>query len=98
MSGDMDRPVPRSRWRRRRLGYGVVAVLALGVVGYLTASGLGLTQRTLRVAAASVTVDTVETGVFRDLTPLRGRVVPHDIIYLDADEGGGRGAVACLVV
>jgi HlyD family secretion protein len=55
---------------------------------YLAASMLGVAQRSVRAPAASVTIDTVQRGVFHDLTPLRGKVVPHDIVYLDAEEGG----------
>jgi HlyD family secretion protein len=40
------------------------------------------------VPAASVTIDTVQHGVFHDFTPLNGKVTPHDTIDLDALEGG----------
>ena len=40
------------------------------------------------MSANSVTVATVQRAVFRDFVPLRGRVVPRDIVYLDAQEGG----------
>ena len=88
MSTDMDRAIPRPRWRSRRVWLGVGAVLGLGVLVSLGASFLGVTQRSVGVAAASVTIDTVERGVFHDLTPLRGKVTPHDVVYLDAEEGG----------
>jgi len=85
MSTDMDRKIPRSRWRSRRLLWGVAVVAGLGAIAYLAADLLGATQRSVRVPAASVTIDAVERGVFHDLTPLRGKVVPHDIVYLDAE-------------
>jgi HlyD family secretion protein len=88
MSTDMDRAIPRPRWRSRRVWLGIGAVVGLGVLVYLAASFFGVGQRAVRVPAASVTIDTVERGVFHDLTPLRGKVVPHDIVYLDAEEGG----------
>ena len=88
MSTDMDRRIPRSRWRSRRILLGVASVVGLGVIAWLSADIFGATQRSVRVLAATVTIDTVEKGVFHDLTPLRGKVVPHDIIYLDAQEGG----------
>jgi HlyD family secretion protein len=88
MSTDMDRRIPRSRWRSRRILIGGALVVGLGVVAYLGASFFGATQRSVRVPATSVTIDTVQRGVFHDLTPLRGKVVPHDIIFLDAEEGG----------
>src|SRR5271165_6860928 len=88
MTTDMDRKIPRPRWRNRRVVWGVALVMGLGAVVYLGAGFFGVTQRSVRVPAASVTIDTVARGVFHDLTPLRGKVVPHDIIYLDAEEGG----------
>jgi len=84
----MDRRIPRSKWRSRRILLGIASVVGLGVVAWLGAGFFGATQRSVRVSAATVTIDTVEKGVFHDLTPLRGKVVPHDIIYLDAEEGG----------
>ena len=57
MSTDMDRAIPRPRWRSRRVWLGVGAVLGLGVLVSLGASFLGATQRSVRVAAASVTID-----------------------------------------
>jgi HlyD family secretion protein len=88
MSVDMDRKIPRSRWRNGRVLGGAAAVLGLGVAAYLAVSFFGVTQRSVRVPAGSVTIDTVQSGVFHDLTPLRGKVAPRDIIYLDAEEGG----------
>jgi HlyD family secretion protein len=63
-------------------------VVGLGVIVYLAVGFFGAGQRSVRVPAGTVTIDTVRRGVFHDLTPLRGKVVPHDIIYLDAEEGG----------
>jgi HlyD family secretion protein len=60
----------------------------LGAVVYLGAGFLGATQRSVRVSAATVTIDTAQRSLFHDLTPLRGKVVPHDVVYLDAQEGG----------
>src|SRR5271154_5495570 len=37
MTTDMDRAIPRSRWRSRRAWLGVGAVLGLGVIVYLAA-------------------------------------------------------------
>jgi len=38
--------------------------------------------------AVAVSIATVELGVFRDFVPLRGRIVPRDIVFVDAQEGG----------
>ena len=40
-----------------------------------------------------MTIDTAQPGVFHDFTALRGKVAPHDIVYLDAQEGGQVEAV-----
>jgi HlyD family secretion protein len=84
----MDRPLSRPSWRSRRtliLGgtAGVVALLLL--LGLSLVAGL---RSSLRMPAASVTVDTVQTGVFHDFVILRAKVVPKDVVYLDALEGG----------
>jgi HlyD family secretion protein len=68
--------------------WGVALVAGLGGVLYLAAAALGVAQRSVRVPAASVTIDAAQCGVFHGLTPLRGKVTPHDIVFLDAEEGG----------
>lgn len=84
----MDRPLARPSWRGRRglLAAGGVAV-AIGLV--VAASSLAAGARSsLRAPAASVTISTVERGVFRDVVALRAKVVPREIVYLGALEGG----------
>jgi HlyD family secretion protein len=44
--------------------------------------------RTLRVEANGVSLAKVERGVFRDVIPLRGKVVALETVYLGAIEGG----------
>ena len=68
------------------IGAGSLVAAGLGV--FLVVLALGGAERSVRVPAATVNIDTVEAGVFHDLTPLRGKVAPHDTIYLDALEGG----------
>jgi HlyD family secretion protein len=84
----MDRPISRRWWRRKGwqqlLGAGLAMLLAILAVVVL----LGPAQRTLRVPRVSVSISTVEQGVYHDFIPLRGEVVPRDTIYLDALEGG----------
>jgi HlyD family secretion protein len=60
-------------------------------LGAVVLLGLGLAagaRTSLRVPAASVTIETAEPGVFHDFTTLRAKVTPRDIVYLDALEGG----------
>ena len=82
----MDRPIRRSKWLRHRKWVAVAASAV--VVVALAIAFLSGAERSVRVAANSVTVDKVEQGVFHDFIPLRGTVVPHDTIYLDAASGG----------
>jgi HlyD family secretion protein len=53
-----------------------------------TAAFLARPARTLRVEANGVNLAKVERGVFRDVIPLRGKVVALETVYLDAIEGG----------
>jgi HlyD family secretion protein len=88
MTLEMDRKVPQSKRRNRRLMAGAAALVLLAGLGYGAVKALGGAERSVRVPAATVTIDPVQAGVFHDLTPLLGKVVPHDTIYLDALEGG----------
>ena len=88
MSELMDRPLERPVWRRPRV------VLGLAMCGGLAlAAGLGIVlaagaRASLRAPAASLTIETARPGVFHDFVALRAKVVPKDIVYLDALEGG----------
>ena len=65
-------------------GGGAVGALALVIVAVLAAGAVS----SVRVPAATVTVDTVEAGVFHDFVPLKGKAAPKDEVYLDALDGG----------
>src|SRR5690606_21774837 len=84
----MDRPISLRWWRRKGwqplLGVGLALLLAKIADEVL----LGPAQRILRVPLVSVSIATVEQGVYQDFIPLRGEVVPRDTVYLDALEGG----------
>jgi HlyD family secretion protein len=83
----MDRAIERPKWKSRRVIFGAaVAGMIVLLIGAATlANG---SARSLRVPLSNVTIATVERGLFHDLTPLRGKVAPKDVIYLDALEGG----------
>lgn len=53
-----------------------------------TAAFFAKPARTLRVEANGVSLAKVERGVFRDIIPLRGKVVALETVYLGAIEGG----------
>jgi HlyD family secretion protein len=85
MSNPMDRPLLQSPWRRRAW-IGGASLVGLAVVGVFVATYE--TGQVLRLEAKNATLATVERGVFHDFVPLRGRVEPRDVVYLDAQEGG----------
>jgi HlyD family secretion protein len=64
-----------------------MAITAVALIA-ATAAFLARPARTLRVEASGVNLAKVERGVFRDIIPLRGRIVALETVYLDAVEGG----------
>jgi HlyD family secretion protein len=84
----MDEAIRRPRWRSRRALTGLGVGAAVVVVIAMALAFLGKPESSVRVPAASVTIDEVHAGVFHDLTTLQGRIAPRDTIYLDALEGG----------
>jgi len=88
MTMAMDRAVQLPKWRRKQPA---LLLAAVGAVVLVVLAGVFLaqaSQRSVRAPLATVTVDTVEQGLFRDFTPLRGKIAPKEVIYLDALEGG----------
>ena len=84
----MDRPIRPTWWRRKLwLQWGIALLVAVLLVT-IAALFLGSPERSIRVAAASVTVARVSQATFHDFIPLRGKVVPMNTVYLDALEGG----------
>ncbi|MGH8187847.1 MAG: biotin/lipoyl-binding protein, partial [Steroidobacteraceae bacterium] len=81
----MDRPLAKPRFRRSVL---VAAALAVALLAFILMAQPFNVGRTVRMRAVAISVATVERGVFRDFVPLRGRIVPRDIVFLDAQEGG----------
>jgi HlyD family secretion protein len=83
----MDRRVgkPRgARIRRVAIVAGAGALVAVGAYAIISNTG----SRSLTLARDSVTVSTVQRGVFSDYVPIRGSVTPLRTVYLDAMEGG----------
>jgi HlyD family secretion protein len=73
-------------WWRRNYWLPALAVLTLGVATAMTLPTSAL--RTIRRSADALSFATVERGVYQDWVMLRCTVVPRDVIYLDAAEGG----------
>ena len=84
----MDRALRRPRWRSRPAAIAGAALAALVVVAALALAMPGLGERSVRVPAATVTLDETRRDVFHDFTPVNGKVTPHDTFDLDALEGG----------
>jgi HlyD family secretion protein len=84
----MDRKVAAPWWKTRRAMIGGAAAAAVVLALILLVAVAGGAQRTVRVAASTVTIDTVKSGIFHDFSVLHGTVTPHDTIDLDALEGG----------
>lgn len=81
----MDRPLPKRKWQRWWPG---LAVVTLVVAGSLLLATSWRGGRSARIARTTLTLSPVQRDVFHDFVPLRGRAVPRDIVYLDAQEGG----------
>src|ERR1051326_7647896 len=88
MTHVMDRPINPSWWQKPRTK---AALIAAGVILVLLLASLmlrGLSERSLRVTAADVTIATVARDTFHDFVPVHGEVTPKDTIDLDAQQGG----------
>jgi HlyD family secretion protein len=83
--GGMDRPLPRTRYRSWLLVAGAILLVVIVVVSTTT---LSRSERSVRLLASGVMVARTKRGLFQDFVPLRARVVPRDIVFLDAQEGG----------
>jgi HlyD family secretion protein len=84
----MDRPRMLPWWRRGRwlsLGALTAALLPVLVGGLLLPAPA---QRSIRIPLSAVTIGKVERGVYHDIIPLTGEVVPHDTVDVDSSEGG----------
>jgi HlyD family secretion protein len=89
----MDRVRAQPKWRSRRVMIGAAAVGAVVLLALLILASRSLGVRSVRIPAATVTIDEVQQGVFHDFTPLQGKVTPKDTLYIDALQGGQVQAV-----
>ena len=93
MSEEMDQAIERPWWRSRRVMVACAVTAGLALVGTSMMVWLGGVRSSVRVPAASVTIDTAEAGVFHDSAVLRAKATPKDAVYLDTLEGGQVAAV-----
>jgi len=84
----MDRPLSQPWWRVKlwqQLLLGTITVVLVIGGGVLL---LGSAQRSVTIPAPNLSIGAVERGVYHDVIPITGEVVPHDTVFLDAVEGG----------
>jgi HlyD family secretion protein len=84
----MDHLIATPWWQRPRRStwIGLFALLALLLAA--TAILHGTSERTLTVAASTVSVAAARQELFRDVVAIHGTLQPREVIYLDAVSGG----------
>lgn len=82
----MDRKIERKTWTKKRILtiLGIAALVALIFGSIYFTSG----KSKLNVEAERITISEVKNGIFQDVIPVNGVVLPISTIYLDAVEGG----------
>ncbi|HSX50193.1 MAG TPA: efflux RND transporter periplasmic adaptor subunit [Cellvibrio sp.] len=82
----MDKPLQKNFWqKRRKLIVSATLCAAIATLWVLAAPG---SERALRIEKKELIIGTVREGIFEDVIPLRGQVMPLRTLYLDAIEGG----------
>jgi len=82
----VDRVIAKKTWTTKRILTiaGIVGIVALIAGSYYFTSG----KSRLNVETDRITISEVKKGVFKDVIPVNGVVLPITSIYLDAIEGG----------
>jgi len=82
----VDRVIAKKKWTTKRILTiaGIVGIVALIAGSYYFTSG----KSRLNVETDRITISEVKKGVFKDVIPVNGVVLPITSIYLDAIEGG----------
>lgn len=88
MTAAMDIAIVQPWWRKRSASRLIAILVPSALMAGLLSVWLGDVERTLRVPATNVEISTVAQAMFHDFVPLRSKVVPRDVVYLDAVEGG----------
>ncbi len=82
----MDIPRQLNFWQKwRRTISAVILFVTLAALWVMAAPS---SERTLRVNKNDLAIASVQQGIFEDVIPLRGEVMPLRTLYLDAIEGG----------
>jgi HlyD family secretion protein len=88
MTQAMDHRIATPWYRRRAVmaGASLAALLAAGSAAAVVIAGAS--KPSYRAPLANTEISAVTTGAFHDVTPLRAKVTPREVVYLDAVEGG----------
>jgi HlyD family secretion protein len=82
----MDKPLQKSFWKKWRITISSLMLCLMIVALWVVAAPDN--NRTLRVDKNKLVIALVTQGIFEDVIPLRGEVMPLRTLYLDAIEGG----------
>jgi len=82
----MDKPRQINFWQKWRRT--ISAVILFAAIAALWVMAAPTSERTLRVNKNELIIASVQQGIFEDVIPLRGEVMPLRTLYLDAIEGG----------
>lgn len=82
----MDKPRQINFWQKWRRT--ISAVILFAAIAALWIMAAPTSERTLRVNKNELIIASVQQGIFEDVIPLRGEVMPLRTLYLDAIEGG----------
>jgi len=82
----MDKPRQINFWQKWRKA--ISALLLFAALAALWVMAAPSSERTLRVDVKDLVIASVQQGIFEDVIPLRGEVMPLRTLYLDAIEGG----------
>src|SRR6185437_10107929 len=82
----MDRVIEKKKWSKKRILTiaGITALVLLIAGSYYFTSG----KSKLNVDTDRITISEIKKGMFQEIIPVNGTVLPLTTIYLDAAEGG----------
>jgi HlyD family secretion protein len=84
----MDHPIVTPWWQRPRRSNWIAVLAMLTVVLAMATLVQAADERTLAVAARTVTLAPARVESFRDVVAVHGTLQPREILYLDAVSGG----------
>ncbi len=82
----MDKPLQKNFWQKWRITISSLVLFVIIVALWVVAAPDN--DRTLRVDKNTLSIAVVTQGIFEDVIPLRGEVMPLRTLYLDAIDGG----------